>query len=96
MACTIYILRNRSGKHYVGMSEGVPRRLREHNAGGVRSTKSGRPWAILYEERVASREEARVRERYWKSGGGRRSLGKTHPKFPRQLKAAGPDTPSGG
>src|SRR5574337_463749 len=79
MAWTVYILRNSTGKHYVGMSEDVPRRLREHNAGEVKSTKSGRPWAIQYEEQVGRMEAARSRERYWKTGAGRRSLRKTHP-----------------
>ena len=82
MAWTVYILRNGAGKHYVGMSQDVLRRLREHNSGEVRSTKIGRPWAILYEELAGSLEEARIRERYWKSGAGRRSLRKAHPSFP--------------
>jgi putative endonuclease len=83
MAWTVYILRNGSGKHYVGMSEDVLRRSKEHNAGEVKSTKSGRPWAILYEEQAGNLEEARICERYWKSGAGRRNLKKAHTTFPR-------------
>ena len=82
MGWTVYILENLSGSHYIGMSENVPRRLKEHNAGEVKSTKSGRPWVILLEERIGGRKEARVRERYWKSGAGRRILAKIHPSFP--------------
>ena len=74
MAWTVYVLQNASGAHYVGMSEDVRRRLKEHNAGRVKSTKSGRPWTILLEERVGGRKDARTRERYWKSGAGRRSI----------------------
>jgi len=83
MAWTVYVLRSGTGKHYVGMSEDVSRRLRQHNAGEVKSTKSGRPWAILYEERAEGMEKARVRERYWKSGAGRRKLRKLHAPLPR-------------
>ena len=39
MGWTVYILENLNGSHYIGMSENVPRRLREHNAGQVKSTK---------------------------------------------------------
>ena len=75
---TVYILQNEKGTHYAGMSEDVQRRLREHKAGVVKSTKNGRPWTILFEEQVGDRKEARVRERYWKSGAGRRRIAATY------------------
>ncbi|MEK7449694.1 MAG: GIY-YIG nuclease family protein [Planctomycetota bacterium] len=70
----MYILVNVAGRHYVGMSEDVRRRLREHNCGEVKATKSGRPWQIVHIEAVGVCIEARKRERYWKSGAGRRKI----------------------
>jgi putative endonuclease len=81
MPWSVYILHNPSGTHYVGMSENVSRRLREHNA-AVKSTKAGRPWTLLFEEQVGGRTEARIRERYWKSGAGRRRIATIHTSFP--------------
>ena len=57
---------------YVGMSEDPERRLKEHNSGKVRSTKSKAPWRIIYIEEFSTRQEARIREKYLKSAAGRR------------------------
>ena len=82
MTWSAYTLHNPSGTPYVGMSEDVPRRVRVHNASEVKFTKSGRSWTILFEERVGGRKEARIRERYWKSGAGRRNIAAIDPSFP--------------
>ena len=82
MAWSVYVLQSQRGTHYVGMSEDVPRRLSEHNAGAVKSTKSGRPWTVLFEERIGARKDARIRERYWKSGAGRRRIARLYATFP--------------
>jgi putative endonuclease len=79
---SVYVLQNVRGMHYVGMSEDVPRRLREHNAGAVKSAKSGRPRIVIFEERIGARHEARIRERYWKSGAGRRKIATIPTSFP--------------
>ncbi len=73
MAC-VYILKSSlTGKKYVGSSreENASFRLREHNIGSVRSTKAGRPWMILHQEKLATYTEARKRENFLKSGQGR-------------------------
>ncbi len=49
-------------KYYIGSSENLERRLERHNAGGTPSTKSGRPWKIIYYEQFNSRTEAIKRE----------------------------------
>ena len=48
---------------YIGQSECVERRLQEHNAGRVPSTKYDRPWALLRFEEFTTRSEARLFER---------------------------------
>ena len=72
---TVYVLySDKSGKHYVGSSreDSSIRRLESHNKGKVRSTKYGRPWKVVIEERYETYTEARKRELFLKSGQGRK------------------------
>ena len=59
---------------YVGMTNNVKQRLKDHNRGHVFSTKGYRPWFVFFEETVETRELARTREKYWKSGCGKEQL----------------------
>jgi putative endonuclease len=66
-----------SGNHfYVGLTENLQNRLYEHNSGKTKSTKAFAPWKIVYTEEFSTREEARQREKYLKSGAGRKFRGK--------------------
>ena len=56
------------------MSENPELRLKIHNSGKVRSTKHYRPFHLVFTEEVGNKEEARIREKYLKSAGGRRYL----------------------
>ncbi|MEQ8244956.1 MAG: GIY-YIG nuclease family protein [Fulvivirga sp.] len=72
MAYYVYILvSNVSGNLYKGFTNDLSRRLKEHNAGYNKSTKSGRPWELIYSEKCNNRLEAREREKFFKSGVGR-------------------------
>jgi len=62
--------------HYHGLSSNAKERIKQHNAGKVRSTKSRRPFILIYEEEVGTLTEARKREKYLKSAAGRRFLKK--------------------
>ena len=42
----------------------------------VKATKHGRPWKLIYTEKFNSYNEVRKRERYFKTGGGRRKIKK--------------------
>ena len=71
----VYVLRSgRHGRRYVGSCADLEDRLRRHNAGRSRATKAGVPWELIYSERFDARREAMVRERYFKTGTGRRAL----------------------
>jgi putative endonuclease len=59
---------------YVGMTDNIERRLKEHNSGNVRSTKFYRPLKVIYTEPHRTRIEARSREKYLKSGIGKEFL----------------------
>ena len=77
MSYFVYVLYSAGiGRYYIGSTANVDVRLAAHNAGRVRSTKSGRPWMRIWEEALPDRAAARRRERYLKSGWGRRWLKK--------------------
>jgi len=74
---SVYIIQSTvDGYTYRGMSENVKERLKTHNRGKVKSTKGHRPFKLIYEEKVESREAARKREKYLKSAAGRRFINK--------------------
>jgi len=56
------------------MSQNIKQRLHEHNNKRVFSTKGYYPWVLVYSERVGSRNDARKREKYFKSGSGKEYL----------------------
>jgi putative endonuclease len=73
----VYVLKSINfGKFYVGFTSNVNKRLEEHNSGKTKSNKAYAPFAIVYTETFETREEARKREKYFKTGGGRRFLSK--------------------
>ena len=75
MTWNIYILYSeRFKKSYVGCSEDIEARLNSHNSGKVASTKRFIPWRIIYSEEVGTYLEVRKREKYFKSGAGRRKM----------------------
>ncbi len=74
-AYTVYVLRSEhNGWFYIGMTNDVDRRLREHNGGHNRSTKGKGPFVLVHAESFATRAEARSREKKLKTGAGREWL----------------------
>ena len=64
----VYILySNNRDRFYTGHTSDVGSRFIRHNLGKNRSTKSGRPWRLVYAESFESRSEAVQRERQIKS-----------------------------
>ena len=59
---------------YIGMSENLRRRFREHQQGESTSTQGRRPWKLIYYEAYLVKEDAEGRERFLKSGSGRKFL----------------------
>jgi putative endonuclease len=67
-----YILNSISHQNtYVGITEDIDRRLKEHNSGKTKSTKAFAPYSILHYECFDSRFDARKREKFLKSDAGR-------------------------
>ena len=71
----IYIIKSlKDNRFYTGFTNDLERRLFEHNRGS-KSTKSvvGRgPFKLIYFEKTKKREEAKKREKFLKSGQGRK------------------------
>jgi len=71
MSYYVYILRSKKdGRHYIGSTSDVERRLAWHNAGKQRSTKSRTPFVIVHTEVFDNKTEALKREKQIKSYKG--------------------------
>ncbi len=58
-----YILKSKiNGKHYIGSTEDLEKRLIKHNSGQVKATKHYKPWGIIHQEMFLTRNEAYKRE----------------------------------
>ena len=69
--CRLYALRSaKDGKRYTGVTFDLRRRPREHNSGGVRSTRGRRTLVLVYTEAFQTRGQALARERYFKTPEG--------------------------
>jgi len=76
---TVYGIKSElDGRIYVGFTDCLERRLKEHNSGKTKSTKGFMPWKLIFTERCESREIARSREKYFKSGCGKEYLKQTN------------------
>ena len=68
----VYVLSSKTKLYnYTGLTNNIQRRLAEHNSGYNRTTKPYRPFDIIHVEEYDNRLEARIREKYLKSGTGR-------------------------
>lgn len=59
---------------YIGYTTNYKKRLQEHNNGKNKSTKPFRPWKLIHLESFLNKKDAKTREKYLKSGWGRRSI----------------------
>ena len=60
----IYLLKSEKDKDlYLGYTNNLERRIREHNSGLVPSTKIRKPFELIYCEAYKSEKDARKRER---------------------------------
>ena len=73
----VYILRSETtNTFYIGCTDNIDRRIKEHNAGLSKYTKAKRPWIIEYKEEYNTLSEARSRERKIKSWKKREAIKK--------------------
>jgi len=71
----VYILiSEKDGKFYTGSTNNLKRRIAEHEAGYVKATTRRKPLKLIYYEACLNEEDARRREKYLKSGAGKKYL----------------------
>ena len=71
----VYVLKSQiHWRFYVGMTTNIDKRVGEHNRGYTKSTKGYGPWFLFFFEEYTTREEARKREIYLKSGVGKEKI----------------------
>ena len=74
----VYLLENENDKSwYIGMTSNLQQRIKEHQSGkGGRTTKLKKNWKLIYFEGYLNKLDATGRERFLKSGSGRKYLKK--------------------
>ena len=71
---TVYVLKGETGKRYVGITNDLPRRLSEHRSGATKAGQILGEFHVIHTEQFPSHPAARQRERFLKSGQGRKWL----------------------
>jgi putative endonuclease len=71
----VYVLISlKDNKFYIGFTNNLQRRLKEHNSGKNISTKSRLPLSLIYYESHLSKGDAERREKYFKTTKGKSTL----------------------
>ena len=70
----VYVLIAKSGKTYVGQTGNFENRIKKHNSHSSKATRLEEQWRVVYEESFSTRAMAVKRERFLKTGDGRRVL----------------------
>lgn len=71
----VYIIKSkRDNKWYTGYTDDLRKRFKEHNNNKVSSTKNRGPFELIYYEACLNKYDALLREKYLKTGMGKRYL----------------------
>ena len=71
---TYVMLSKKDNKWYTGYTNDLRKRFKEHQSNRIYSTKSRGPFELIYYEACLNEQDARSREKYLKSGMGKRYL----------------------
>ena len=74
MYFTYVLLSLKDKKYYIGFTDKIKNRYKEHNEGKVLATRNRRPLKLVYFEGCLIKNNAIKREKYFKTGFGRRFL----------------------
>ncbi len=83
MSVTVYVLEGlANGKRYVGIAEDLHARLRDHRARRTKGAQLIADFRVIHTEWYETYAEARMREKFLKSGAGRAWLQEIIPRAP--------------
>ena len=86
----VYILESKvDGNHYVGCTIDIRKRLGEHNSGKNFSTTLRKPLIFIYCEVFLDQTDAYNREKFLKTGWGKRFLAEVLQNYNRSKKFGG-------
>jgi len=74
MYYTYVIQSAKDKKLYTGYTNNLRKRFTDHNNGKVTSTKNRGPFELIYYEACCNQQDATAREKYLKTGMGKRYL----------------------
>jgi len=70
-----YVLKSeKDSRFYTGSTNDLQKRLSEYNSGRVTSTKGRGSFELIYYEASLNEQDARAREKYLKTGMGKRYI----------------------
>ncbi len=70
----VYVLINKQGTFYTGCTSDLKKRVKEHNDGMSTYTRIRGPYILIYYEACSEKKDAYAREKYLKSGMGKRYI----------------------
>ena len=70
----VYVLENKNKRWYTGYTGDLRKRFNEHNSNLFSYTKGRGPFELIYYEACINKFDAMAREKYLKSGMGKRYL----------------------
>ena len=70
----VYVLQNELGFLYTGCTSNLKKRITQHQDGKSEYTKNRGPYNLIYYEACLNKDDAYRRERYLKTGMGKRYL----------------------
>ena len=70
----VYVLKDLTGRLYVGYTRDLRERLKQHKSGKMWTTKRMKEFELIFYEAFKSKEDAIRRERYFKTSKGKISL----------------------
>ncbi|HEY4528554.1 MAG TPA: GIY-YIG nuclease family protein [Candidatus Paceibacterota bacterium] len=75
MYYTYVLLSLKNKRKYIGSTDDLRQRVREHNSGiGGKYTKDNKPFKLIYYEAYVSKKDAQRAEKFYKTGYGREIL----------------------
>ena len=74
MYYTYILFSLKDNKLYIGYTNNLKRRFKQHSSGLVEATKHRLPLKLIHYEYFLSKDEAKQREKYLKGGNGRKEI----------------------